>query len=171
MDSARRLTGIAGRWSATHPWTVIAAWVGCVVVLLLTGHLVGTVQLPNSQTASGQAGQAEQMMSRDFAERANEFVLFDSRSLQVGAPAYEAAIRDVLLDATVVRALLLPATMKLLGHRNWYLPHWLQWLPQTTRQHSTAAARQPPRQPLRQAKGRKAPRWLRPCRRGRSAIR
>jgi uncharacterized membrane protein YdfJ with MMPL/SSD domain len=96
MDSARRLTGIAGRWSATHPWTVIAAWVGCAVVLLLTGHLVGTVQLPNSQTASGQAGQAEQMMSRDFAERANEFVLFDSRSLQVGAPAYEAAIRDVL---------------------------------------------------------------------------
>ena len=86
MDSARRLTGIAGRWSATHPWTVIAAWVGCVVVLLLTGHLVGTVQLPNSRTASGQAGQAEQMMSRDFAERANEFVLFDSRSLQVGTP-------------------------------------------------------------------------------------
>ena len=36
------------------------------------------------------------MMSRDFTERANEFVLFDSRSLQVGAPAYESAIRDVL---------------------------------------------------------------------------
>ena len=66
------------------------------MILLLTGHLVGTVQLPDSQTASGQAGQAEQMMSRDFAERANEFVLFDSRSLQVGAPAYAAAIRDVL---------------------------------------------------------------------------
>ena len=94
--SARRLTGIAGRWSATHPWTAIATWVGCVVILLLTGHLVGTVQLPDSQTALGQAGQAEQMMSRDFAERANEFVLFDSRSLQVGAPAYAAAIRDVL---------------------------------------------------------------------------
>ena len=36
----------------------------------------------------------------------------------------------VLLDATVVRALLLPAVMKLLGPRNWYLPHWLGWLPQ-----------------------------------------
>jgi uncharacterized membrane protein YdfJ with MMPL/SSD domain len=35
----------------------------------------------------------------------------------------------VLLDATVVRALLLPATMKLLGRRNWYLPAWLEWLP------------------------------------------
>jgi uncharacterized membrane protein YdfJ with MMPL/SSD domain len=35
----------------------------------------------------------------------------------------------VLIDATVVRAVLLPATMKLLGERNWYLPRWLEWLP------------------------------------------
>jgi len=36
----------------------------------------------------------------------------------------------VLLDATIVRGVLLPATMKLLGPRNWYLPRWLSWLPQ-----------------------------------------
>src|SRR5215211_7777886 len=35
----------------------------------------------------------------------------------------------VLLDATIVRAVLLPATMKLLGDWNWYLPSWLEWLP------------------------------------------
>jgi uncharacterized membrane protein YdfJ with MMPL/SSD domain len=35
----------------------------------------------------------------------------------------------VLLDATIVRAVLLPATMKLLGEWNWYLPKWLEWLP------------------------------------------
>jgi RND superfamily putative drug exporter len=35
----------------------------------------------------------------------------------------------VLIDATIVRAVLLPATMKLLGEWNWYLPSWLQWLP------------------------------------------
>ncbi len=35
----------------------------------------------------------------------------------------------VLLDATVVRAVLVPATMKLLGEWNWYLPNWLAWLP------------------------------------------
>ena len=35
----------------------------------------------------------------------------------------------VLLDATVVRAVLVPATMKLLGEWNWYLPNWLTWLP------------------------------------------
>jgi uncharacterized membrane protein YdfJ with MMPL/SSD domain len=35
----------------------------------------------------------------------------------------------VLIDATVIRSVLLPATMKLLGDWNWYLPRWLGWLP------------------------------------------
>jgi uncharacterized membrane protein YdfJ with MMPL/SSD domain len=35
----------------------------------------------------------------------------------------------ILIDATIVRAVLLPATMKLLGDWNWYLPRWLDWLP------------------------------------------
>jgi RND superfamily putative drug exporter len=59
----------------------------------------------------------------------------------------------VILDATVVRAVLLPASMKLLGDWNWYLPRWLEWLPreghESSRRHeptisagtpSTAAA-------------------------------
>jgi uncharacterized membrane protein YdfJ with MMPL/SSD domain len=40
----------------------------------------------------------------------------------------------VLLDATIVRAVLLPATMTLLGDWNWYLPHWLEWLPRVSRE-------------------------------------
>ncbi len=35
----------------------------------------------------------------------------------------------ILLDATIVRGVLLPASMKLLGDWNWYLPPWLEWLP------------------------------------------
>ena len=35
----------------------------------------------------------------------------------------------ILIDATIVRGVLLPASMKLLGDWNWYLPSWLQWLP------------------------------------------
>ena len=35
----------------------------------------------------------------------------------------------VLIDATIIRGILLPASMKLLGDWNWYLPHWLEWLP------------------------------------------
>jgi uncharacterized membrane protein YdfJ with MMPL/SSD domain len=47
----------------------------------------------------------------------------------------------VLIDATIVRGVLLPATMKLLGDRNWYLPHWLRWLPRL--EHGTGLASQP----------------------------
>ena len=35
----------------------------------------------------------------------------------------------ILIDATVIRSILLPASMKLLGDYNWYLPKWLEWLP------------------------------------------
>jgi len=35
----------------------------------------------------------------------------------------------ILIDATIVRGVLLPASMKLLGDWNWYVPSWLQWLP------------------------------------------
>jgi putative drug exporter of the RND superfamily len=36
----------------------------------------------------------------------------------------------VLIDATIIRGVLLPATMKLLGDWNWYLPKRLQWIPE-----------------------------------------
>jgi RND superfamily putative drug exporter len=35
----------------------------------------------------------------------------------------------ILLDATIVRSVLVPASMRLLGDWNWYLPSWLRWLP------------------------------------------
>jgi uncharacterized membrane protein YdfJ with MMPL/SSD domain len=40
----------------------------------------------------------------------------------------------VLIDATIIRGVLLPAAMKLLGDWNWYLPSWLEWLPHVTRE-------------------------------------
>jgi putative drug exporter of the RND superfamily len=35
----------------------------------------------------------------------------------------------LLIDATIIRSVLLPSAMKLLGNANWYLPRWLEWLP------------------------------------------
>jgi RND superfamily putative drug exporter len=35
----------------------------------------------------------------------------------------------LLIDATIIRSVLLPAAMVLLGKWNWYLPTWLEWLP------------------------------------------
>jgi len=49
--------------------------------------------------------------------------IIDMKEMGIGLSA------AVLIDATIVRAVLLPATMKLLGEWNWYLPTWLEWLP------------------------------------------
>jgi len=47
----------------------------------------------------------------------------------------------ILIDATIVRAVLLPATMKLLGDWNWYLPKKLNWLPKVGGEHAPDPAR------------------------------
>lgn len=47
----------------------------------------------------------------------------------------------IFIDATIVRAVLLPATMSLLGDWNWYLPRWLNWLPQVTHEPSVEPVR------------------------------
>jgi RND superfamily putative drug exporter len=47
----------------------------------------------------------------------------------------------VLIDATIGRAVLLPATMKLLGDWNWFLPRRLQWLPEVAHEASVEPAR------------------------------
>src|SRR5204863_522433 len=51
----------------------------------------------------------------------------------------------VLIDATLVRSILVPSAMKLLGKRNWYLPRWLEWLPkvQIEARHPDQAGDQP----------------------------
>jgi len=47
----------------------------------------------------------------------------------------------ILIDATLVRAVLLPAAMKLLGERNWYLPKRLHWLPKISHEGAPEPAR------------------------------
>ena len=48
----------------------------------------------------------------------------------------------VFLDATIVRTILVPSAMKLLGRANWYLPRWLEWLPKLDVEGHEAADRQ-----------------------------
>ena len=46
----------------------------------------------------------------------------------------------LLIDATIVRCVLVPASMKLLGRWNWYLPRWLRWLPDPHVEHEAHPA-------------------------------
>jgi uncharacterized membrane protein YdfJ with MMPL/SSD domain len=57
----------------------------------------------------------------------------------------------ILIDATIVRAVLLPATMTLLGGFNWYLPGWLQWLPTLAHDEPELPDEPEPRQPAPRA--------------------
>jgi putative drug exporter of the RND superfamily len=59
----------------------------------------------------------------------------------------------VLMDATIVRSILVPASMRLLGDWNWYLPRWLRWLPdihvEGTRALDVKAGTEREREPIR----------------------
>ena len=54
----------------------------------------------------------------------------------------------VLIDATIVRGVLLPASMKVLGDWNWYLPSWLEWLPRVGSEDQDRKKDPPPDKPV-----------------------
>ncbi len=58
------------------------------------------------------------------------FAIFATLSMMIFKQFGVGLAAAILIDATIIRAILLPATMKLLGDWNWYLPKWLEWLPQ-----------------------------------------
>jgi RND superfamily putative drug exporter len=82
------------------------------------------------KTTAGVVTSAAIVMVGAFAIFATMPIL-DMKEMGIGLAA------AVLIDATIVRAVLLPATMRLLGDWNWYLPKWLEWLPRL--EHETRA--------------------------------
>jgi uncharacterized membrane protein YdfJ with MMPL/SSD domain len=85
------------------------------------------------KTTAGTVTSAAVVMVGAFAIFAT-LPFLDFKEMGVGLAA------AVLIDATIVRAVLLPATMKLLGDKNWYLPKWLEWLPRLEHEAGTTTA-------------------------------
>jgi RND superfamily putative drug exporter len=71
------------------------------------------------------------------------FAIFATLSLLIFKQLGVGLAVAVLIDATVIRGVLLPATMKLLGDWNWYLPRWLEWLPRVSGEAPAAAPTHP----------------------------
>ncbi|MGW2930605.1 MMPL family transporter [Streptomyces sp. NPDC001156] len=67
------------------------------------------------------------------------FAIFGTLSMQSMKQMGVGLAAAVLIDATVIRGVLLPAVMALLGERNWYLPKWLHRLPDLTHDESPEA--------------------------------
>jgi RND superfamily putative drug exporter len=59
----------------------------------------------------------------------------------------------VLIDATIIRTILVPAAMALLGDRNWYMPSWLRWLPDLRVEGAAPPAHAPASRPAPQPAG------------------
>ncbi|MCX4420667.1 MMPL family transporter [Streptomyces mirabilis] len=72
------------------------------------------------------------------------FAIFGTLSMQSMKQMGVGLAAAVLIDATIIRGVLLPAVMALLGERNWYLPKWLNRLPDFTHDESQEAASGPP---------------------------
>ena len=103
------------------------------VKLRVTGMSCGHCQAKVERALKGTAGtvtSAAVVMVAVFA------VFATLRSLDIKQMGVGLAIA-IAIDATVIRAVLLPATMKLLGEWNWYLPRHLSWLPRVASEAGT----------------------------------
>jgi uncharacterized membrane protein YdfJ with MMPL/SSD domain len=86
-----------------------------------TGDTTGAISFGVGSTARLITGAALIIIAVFSGFAAGDLVMFQQMGFGVAVA--------LLVDATVVRTVLVPASMKLLGDRNWYLPSWLGWLP------------------------------------------
>jgi RND superfamily putative drug exporter len=100
-----------------------------------TGDNKGSVAFGLRSTANIITGAALIMVAVFSSFALGEMVMFQQIGFGLGIA--------VLLDATIVRMVLVPSAMELLGDRNWYLPRWLEWVPdlrvEGTRAHAPEA--------------------------------
>ncbi|PJM97406.1 MMPL family transporter [Streptomyces sp. CB01373] len=75
------------------------------------------------------------------------FAIFGTLSMQSMKQMGVGLAAAVLIDATVIRGVLLPSVMSLLGERNWYLPRWLHRLPDLSHDEPLEPAAVPPAPP------------------------
>ncbi len=87
-----------------------------------TGDTAGSVAFGVGSTARLITGAALIIIAVFSGFAAGDLVMFQQMGFGVGVA--------LLVDATIVRCVLVPASMKLLGEHNWYLPSWLRWIPE-----------------------------------------
>src|SRR5262245_6696766 len=102
-----------------------------------TGDTTKAVTFGVASTARIITGAALIIVAVFLGFAAGELVMFQQMGFGVAVA--------LLIDATIIRSVLLPATMHLLGRWNWYLPRWLDWLPRVRVEAQPAVAAAEPR--------------------------
>ncbi len=87
-----------------------------------TGDTTGAVTFGVASTARIITGAALIVVAVFAGFASGQLIMFQQMGFGIGAA--------LLIDATIIRSVLLPSAMHLLGSWNWYLPRWLGWLPQ-----------------------------------------
>jgi RND superfamily putative drug exporter len=130
---------------ATHGVGAIEAWLPLFVFVVLFGlsmdyhvFVVSRIReaydrgVPTSEAVAQGIRSTAGAVTSAAAIMVAVFAVFGTLSMQDFKQMGVGLSVAVLLDATIVRAVLLPSVMKLLGDRNWYLPRWLSWLPKVS---------------------------------------
>src|SRR5216110_1543222 len=107
MSQARKHSNIAarmGRWSAAHWKTATFGWLALVVVAFAVGNQIGVKQIDPNTAGPGESGRMDRILDAGFKLPANESVLVQSRSVRVGAPAFDAAVADVVARVSKLAA-------------------------------------------------------------------
>ena len=101
-----------------------------------TGDTDGAISFGVGSTARLITGAALIIIAVFGGFAAGDLVMFQQMGFGVAVA--------LLVDATIVRCVLVPASMKLLGDWNWYLPSWLNWLPDVHVEGHTAEGQPKP---------------------------
>jgi RND superfamily putative drug exporter len=101
---SRNLAARAGRWSARHWKTATFGWLAFVAAAVVLGGAVGAKQLDPSTSSPGESGRMDRILDDGFKQPAGETVLIQSRKLAADAPAFRAAIQEVVTRVSAVPA-------------------------------------------------------------------
>jgi RND superfamily putative drug exporter len=108
-----------------------------------TGNTRSAIVTGLSRTGSLITGAALIMVAVFMGFAIGDLSEFQQMGLGLGAA--------VIIDATLVRTILVPSVMALLGEKNWYLPRWLEWLPKMTIEGGQSAPKVDPERELEPA--------------------
>jgi uncharacterized membrane protein YdfJ with MMPL/SSD domain len=107
MSRPRQHSNLAarmGRWSAGHWKAATFGWLALVLAAIAVGGLVGTKNIDPNTSGPGESGRMDRILDAGFKQPASESVLIQSRSVGAGAPAFDAAVKDVVARVSKVAA-------------------------------------------------------------------